>query len=151
MSNDLSINPATAPVEKDPAYQKLWRMVDGAVIDGFKNHSDYLTPKGRRSAKNSIVKRVTGTVWGFANQARGRGNAAAKDDHLLTDVHQVSTFGSSEQAGGALLRPRQSIPKLHAVHVKHKPGWTRAFRHELQARIETHYRLVVECKRKSPV
>lgn len=54
-------------------YQQLWSVVDGAVVDAFKNHPDYLTPKGRKSARTSVVKRVTGTVLGFAvNAAKGR-------------------------------------------------------------------------------
>lgn len=54
-------------------YQQLWGVVDGAVVDAFKNHPDYLTPKGQRSARTSVVKRVTGTVLSFAVQAaKGR-------------------------------------------------------------------------------
>lgn len=55
------------------AYAELWGVVDGAVSDAFNNHPDYLTPKGQRSARTSVVKRVTGTVLSFAVQAaRGR-------------------------------------------------------------------------------
>jgi hypothetical protein len=60
------------------AYGQLWRVVDGAVTDAFGTHPDYLTPKGRHSAKTSVVKRVTGTVLSFAVQAaRGRPQPAA--------------------------------------------------------------------------
>lgn len=54
-------------------YQQLWSVVDGSVADALKQHPDYLTPKGIRSARTSIVKRVTGTVLSFAVQAaKGR-------------------------------------------------------------------------------
>lgn len=46
-------------------YSKVWRIVDGAVKDALYNHPDYLTPKGRASARESIVKRCTGAVKGF--------------------------------------------------------------------------------------
>ena len=142
--------PSAAPAEKSLAYQQLWRIVDGAVIDVFKSHKDYLSPKGRRSAKNSIVKRVTGTVLGFAEQsAKGRSNAAANDDPMRD--RQSSGLPRPEEAGGAIPRHPQSIPRLHSVKVKHKPGWTRAFRHDLEARITTHARLITECSRKAPL
>lgn len=53
------------------AYAELWGVVDGAVSDALNTHPDYLTPKGQRSARASITKRVTGTVMGFAVQAAG--------------------------------------------------------------------------------
>lgn len=46
-------------------YHKIWRIVDGAVKDALYHHPDYLTPKGRVSARESIVKRATGAVKGF--------------------------------------------------------------------------------------
>lgn len=51
------------------AYAELWGVVDGAVSDAFNHHPDDLTPKGQRSARTSVVKRVTGTVLSFAVQA----------------------------------------------------------------------------------
>jgi hypothetical protein len=51
------------------AYRALWRVVDGAVADAFNQHPDYLTEKGRRSARRSIVKRATGALYGFACEA----------------------------------------------------------------------------------
>ena len=58
------------------AYAQLSRIVSGAVRDAFNRHPDYLTNKGRQSAARSIVKRVTGTVLGFAVQAAGVAKAA---------------------------------------------------------------------------
>lgn len=63
------------------AYRQLWRIVDGAVADALKHHEDYLTDKGKRSARRSITKRVTGAVLGYAEQsARGRSGASPAAD-----------------------------------------------------------------------
>lgn len=60
-------------IPRSRAYSQLWRIVDGAVVDALEMHSDYLTPKGKRNARASITKRVTGSVLGFAEQsAKGR-------------------------------------------------------------------------------
>jgi hypothetical protein len=86
---------------RSTAYQELWGVVDGAVVDAFNNHPDYLTPKGQKSARSSVVKRVTGTVLSFAAQAaRGRGLSTAETPtaiassaagegayHVLPDPH----------------------------------------------------------------
>lgn len=60
----------------DP-YRQLWRIVDGAVRDCVLSHPDYFTAKGFRSARPSIVKRVTGTVLSFATAAKGRSDPPA--------------------------------------------------------------------------
>lgn len=52
-------------------YYKIWRIVDGAVKDALYNHPDYLTAKGKVSARESIVKRATGAVKGFTEGWRG--------------------------------------------------------------------------------
>lgn len=57
----------------DEIYVQLWKLVGGAVRDTFASHPEYLTEAGRRAAERSIVKRVTGTLHGYATQvARGR-------------------------------------------------------------------------------
>lgn len=63
------------PVKSGRHYKQLWRGVDGAVRDCFHHHPDYLTPKGinRSTARQSIVKRVTGAVLGFANVSMDAG------------------------------------------------------------------------------
>lgn len=61
------------PPKGDAAYRRLWRVVDGAVRDAFAHHPEYLTEKGRRVARTSIVKRVTGAVLSFTGEpVRGR-------------------------------------------------------------------------------
>jgi hypothetical protein len=88
----------------DRAYQQLWHVVDGAVRDAFRKHGDYLTPKGQRSAKRSVVKRVTGTVLGFALQEVERQRElAVTDARLATGDHQASGGPMSDAGAGALL------------------------------------------------
>ena len=62
--------------EKNPsnAYRQLWRVVDGAIMDCFLHHPEYI-PVGARARviRNSIVKRVVGALLGYAVQtAQGR-------------------------------------------------------------------------------
>lgn len=64
------------PAAKDDwRYRQLWRIVDGAVAAAFDAHPNYLTDVGRRSARASIVKRVTGSVLGYAEQVSARGRS----------------------------------------------------------------------------
>lgn len=77
--------------EKHPAavkhadHQRLWRMVEGAVVDALRSHPEYLTEQGRRCAVASITKRVVGNLTGHAKQtlAGGRlgGCSAAQSPH----------------------------------------------------------------------
>lgn len=50
----------------DATYRQLLRLIDGAVRDSFANHPEYLTKIGRQSAQGSVVKRVAGSLWGYA-------------------------------------------------------------------------------------
>lgn len=95
-------NPAKTPntVLRSSAYAELWGVVDGAVVDAFKSHPDYLTPKGRKSARTSVVKRVCGTVLSFAEQsARGRPYHPA----------ETSAGGVSSQTAGEGVVPSSPI------------------------------------------
>lgn len=88
------------------AYSELWTIVDGAVSDAFKMHPDYLAPKRRRAAQNSVTKRVVGAVFGFANQsfagqlAKGRRSVsvASADKALLLSGGNAP--GSPTRTGG---------------------------------------------------
>lgn len=73
----------------DAAYRQLWHLADGAVRDCFANHPDYLTAKGKHHARLSLVKRITGTMHGYATQvAKGgyetRANVARGDSAITT-------------------------------------------------------------------
>lgn len=50
------------------AYAQLWRVVDGAVIDAMKHHPEYFRAKDKRAVRNSINKRVVGSVLGYVKQ-----------------------------------------------------------------------------------
>lgn len=54
-------------------HHRLWRMVEGAVVDALHSHPEYVTEKGARSAVESITKRVVGQLVGHAAEARKRG------------------------------------------------------------------------------
>jgi len=61
------------PPKGGSAYQRLWRVVEGAVADAFAQHPEYLTAVGARGrcARLSVTKRVTGAVLSFAEQSAG--------------------------------------------------------------------------------
>ncbi len=54
--------------KKNPAYlkynknRKLFRIIEGAVMDAMNQHPDYFTDQGRHSALTSITKRVCGAI-----------------------------------------------------------------------------------------
>jgi len=48
-------------------------MVEGAVVDAFTCHPEYLTGAGRHAAVGSITKRVVGTLVGHADELRKEG------------------------------------------------------------------------------
>lgn len=83
------------------AYIQLWGVVDGAVADAFNRHPDYLTEKGLRDAPLSIVKRVTGTVLGFALQeAQRQRELADRGGRPLPTDRQVSGVHASDAGAG---------------------------------------------------
>lgn len=123
-----------APKMPDRIYRQIVRLVDGAVRDTFANHPDYLTDKGRHHAANSIIKRTTGTLWGYAKEAsfaaetsvaRGRSEAA-------TDVLRASAATQTDAALEAGVKMRGSA-RLWAVAflTRHRLRW-RALRRSTQ-------------------
>lgn len=60
------------PQKPGGAYAALWRVVDGAVADAFLQHPEYLSPAGQRMARQSITKRVVGSILGLVRET-GRG------------------------------------------------------------------------------
>jgi hypothetical protein len=63
-------------------YSKIWRIVDGAVKDALHKHPDYLTLKGKISARESIDKRAVGAVQAFIrrDEEANRGSSSASCD-----------------------------------------------------------------------
>lgn len=57
---------------RDGFPRAIWRVIDGAVRDGFTHHPDYLTQKGAHgaAARRSVVKRATGAVLSYLAQAK---------------------------------------------------------------------------------
>ena len=61
------MNPKRAH-KKNPAYikynknKKLFRIIEGAVIDAMKQHPEYFTAAAQKTAVVSITKRVIGAV-----------------------------------------------------------------------------------------
>ncbi|PZX03774.1 hypothetical protein [Celeribacter halophilus] len=58
---------------KHSDHARLWRMVEGAVVDAFKSHPDCLTERGARIAVESVTKRVVGTLVGHAKETQKGG------------------------------------------------------------------------------
>lgn len=77
---------ARAP-KGDQSYRQLWRVVDGAVMDAFAHHPEYLAPHRGKDARLSVVKRVVGAIQGYAAQAvrgrSGRGPAAITESDVI--------------------------------------------------------------------
>lgn len=69
------------PLKSQPysLYAKIWRIVDGAVKDALHKHPDYLTLKGRISARDSVNKRAVGAVQAFIrrDEEANRGSSPA--------------------------------------------------------------------------
>lgn len=73
------------PPKGDARYRRIWRIVDGAVQDAFSRHPEYLTEAGARSARLSIVKRVAGSIQGYAEQsAQGRSEEARRSSGAVS-------------------------------------------------------------------
>jgi len=116
----------------DRAYAQLWRVADGAVRDALRKHPDYLTPKGQRSARRSIVKRVTGTVLGFALQeAKRQRELAVTDDRSAKGNHQAvgAATTPAAEAGAFFPQPIHYFGDVVTSDV-HDYGLAGAMRHD---------------------
>ena len=54
-------------------HQRLWDTIEGAVVDAFQMHPDYLTDKGRGAAVESVTKRCVGAIVGLIHETRKGG------------------------------------------------------------------------------
>ena len=66
-------SPDYQPRVRAAEHQALWRLVEGAVVDTFTCHPDYLTPKGRDHAAGSLTKRIVGQIVGKITEAHSAG------------------------------------------------------------------------------
>jgi len=74
----MTIKPARTSLKaparvKRAAYARLWRSVEGAVVDTFKSHPEYFTEAAARSMVPSITKRVVGAIVSMADRTREGG------------------------------------------------------------------------------
>lgn len=74
MTVHRSVRPSRAAM-KHADHQRLWRLVEGAVVDAFRSHPDYLTERGERAAVESVTKRVVGQLVGHATEVREDGRS----------------------------------------------------------------------------
>lgn len=65
---------------EDAVYRQIWRIADGAVRDALANHPEYLTVRGKQMARAAIVKRVSGSLYGYATQV-AQGRSVAVREH----------------------------------------------------------------------
>jgi hypothetical protein len=93
-------------------HQQLWRVVNGAVLDAFNTHPEFLTRPGKKYAAISVTKRVTGTVLSFAvAAAKGQRQLPSSDEAraLTVPVH-----------GEVLLTPPQSHCRIGRIRFKRR-------------------------------
>lgn len=88
-------------------HQRLWALVEGAVIDTFRSHPDYLIDRGAKLAAGSITKRVVGQLVGHAQQtlAGGRLGGCRPDGGTRTASGCPPVSRGEGQAGGRCNRP----------------------------------------------
>lgn len=98
-------------VMKQRDHRRLWRLVEGAVVDAVQSHPGYLTDAGRLSAVQSITKRVVGQIVGHAKQAQERSRPVVSGGGS-GDGAELS--GAHQGAGQALPLSRTRFPDLYA-------------------------------------
>lgn len=81
----------------DGTYRQIWKLTAGAVRDTFACHPEYLTEAGRQAAERSIVKRVTGTLHGYATQLAGGRSTGSAD--ALGDVAAIGPISGTNGDG----------------------------------------------------
>lgn len=95
-------------------HRRLWRLVEGGVVDAFRSHPGYLTDHGRASAVQSVTKRVVGQLVGHFKEREERGHAAGRRGPGADTGSPVPAMG----AGRHLLPlPRTRFAALHDLLV----------------------------------
>ena len=139
----------------DPDYRQIWRVVDGAVRATFEAHPEYLAPKASvRTVRNSIVKRVTGAIHGYAEQSAwgrsGSSPAAERAGAARTDPAGGAAYTSAsaaliaDEAGAAATVPAPPPSKAAEGSSPITPDWLAevGFRwHQLDRQPERHWLL----------
>lgn len=99
------MKPIRRPSRKDAAFLKnadhaaLWNLVEGAVVDAFTSHPNFLTDRGRQTVVRSVTKRVVGQIVGYAKQTLrgGRlGDCSRKGSNKAPDTSGPLAKGGPE-------------------------------------------------------
>ncbi len=61
---------------KSADHKRLWRLIEGAVVDTMRQHPDYFTERGMELACGSITKRAVGNIRSAAHEAKQREKAS---------------------------------------------------------------------------
>jgi hypothetical protein len=102
------------PSRKDSAFVKnadharLWNLVEGAVVDAFTSHPNFLTDKGRQTVVRSVTKRVVGQIVGYAKQTLrgGRlGDCSRSGSNKAPDSSNPVVKAGDEGGDPATVRP----------------------------------------------
>ena len=101
--------------ENSPARQKhamrhdLWDAIEGAVVDCFRQHPEYLTESGKHSAVESITKRAVGSVISVFGAQERRRESGACAGAVLTEPQKT---------------PCSGVPAYGGPYPSHNPGLT---------------------------
>jgi hypothetical protein len=69
--------PANSPARMKRAdHARLWRAIEGAVVDAAKSHPEYYTDAARKDMVGSVTKRAVGAVLSLAPETREGGRAS---------------------------------------------------------------------------
>lgn len=90
---------------------RLWRLVEGGVVDAFRCHPDFLTQAGHRSAVQSVTKRVVGQLVGYAKERQERG----RPDNAGGGSGGRAEISGAAHGAGRLTASRTRWPGLYAT------------------------------------
>lgn len=97
---------------KHSDHARLWGLVEGAVVDAFRAHPEYLTDRGSKAVVYSVTKRVVGQIVGHAKQTlRGSRLGDCRREGDVSSPHASPEFATV--LGGAVIlcdRPNLQTP-----------------------------------------
>lgn len=94
---------------KNADHVRLWNLVEGAVVDAFQAHPDYLTDKAAKVVVRSVTKRVVGQIIGHAKQTlRGGRLGDCRGQSVLDAAPRPDSCDESGRGG----QPHPDRPDL---------------------------------------
>jgi hypothetical protein len=84
---------------KHADHARLWSLVEGAVLDAFNSHPDYLTDHGRQRAVGSITKRVCGQLVGHAKETLAGGRVNARSSSGVATADDIPARRTGPEGG----------------------------------------------------